>query len=102
MGLEVVLEDETGRKIDSVEDPKNLLHRVLPSPGAADFQCLNKIDWYGDTVFNRHQIPTVRAELRRLAQSTRDRDALSLVLRIDALAARGQSEPHIYLKFYGD
>jgi hypothetical protein len=52
MGIEAVLETEDGEQLDSVGDPTNVLHRVLPKAGDPSFQCLSCIDWYGDTVFN--------------------------------------------------
>jgi hypothetical protein len=102
MGIEVVVEDEGGRKVASLEDPTNILHRVLPATDHQGYQCLNRIDWYGDTIFNRHQIPIVHQELKRLTKTTRDAEAIKLIQKIDALAARCEFEPHLYLKFYGD
>lgn len=102
MGIEVVVEDNRGTKIASLEDPKNLLHRVLPSHDDASFQFLNRIDWYGDTTFNRHQVPDVRRELKRLASTGRSAEEIDFLTRLDSLAAKLESEPHLYLKFYGD
>lgn len=102
MGLEVVVEDENGTKIDSLEDPTNILHRVLPSRDESEFKYLNRIDWYGDTTFNRHQIADVRQELKRLENSRKNSDELDMIKQVDALASKSESEPHLYLKFYGD
>ncbi len=102
MGLEVVVEDERGTKIASVEDPRNILHRVLPSPDAPGFHYLNRVDWYGDTTFNRHQVPAVRQELQYLARGREAGEELELIHRIELLAERAETEPHLYLKFYGD
>lgn len=102
MGIEVVVEDERGTKIASLEDPTNILHRVLPAPDVPGFQCLNRIDWYGDTTFNRHQVPAVRQELIRLANTREGAEELKLIEQLDLLAERAESEPHLYLKFYGD
>jgi hypothetical protein len=102
MGIEVVLEDERGAKIASLEDPTNNLHRILPAHDAQGFQCLNRIDWYGDTTFNRHQIPAVRQELKRLANTREGAEELKLIEHLDLLAERVEGEPHLYLKFYGD
>jgi len=103
MGIEIVLEDANGGKISSLEDPENILHRVLPAQDDQKFQCLNRVDWYGDTTFNRYQIPILRQELRYLT----DTEGMSLgeqnfIKELDSLAARALSEPHFYLKFYGD
>lgn len=102
MGIEVVVEDECGKKIASLEDPTNILHRVLPAHDDREFQWLNLVDWYGDTTFNRFQLPDVRRELKRLASTKKSPEELQFIQRIDALAAKSESEPHLYLKFYGD
>lgn len=102
MGIEVVVEDERGAKIAAMEDPANILHRVLPRHDDAGFQHLNRVDWYGDTTFNRNQVPDVRQELKRLASAGRRVEELDLIRRLDALAERVEAEPHLYLKFYGD
>lgn len=102
MGIEIVLEDERGTKLASLQDVTNILHRVLPKPDDQDFRYLNCVDWYGDTTFNRNQIPEVRQELKRLASVERSVDEIDLIGRLDALAEKAETEPHLYLKFYGD
>jgi hypothetical protein len=102
MGIEVVVEDEHGAKIASIEDPTNILHRLLPAFDDPEYQCLNRVDWYGDTTFNRYQISTVREELKRLANERKSAEELKLIHQIDVLVTRCESEPHLYLKFYGD
>ena len=70
MGLDIVLTDFNGESLESVGDPKNFLHRLLPPGDEASESVLAKIDWYGDTYFNYIQIkwfllaPDVRAKLR--------------------------------------
>ena len=102
MGIQIVIEDERGGKIASIEDSQNILHRILPTRDNETYQWLNSIDWYGDTTFNRYQIPKVRRELNRIAMDTRCSEALQLIHQFDALAERAESEPHLYLKLYGD
>lgn len=102
MGIEVVVEDERGTRIASLQDPTNILHRVLPAHDDPEFHSLNRIDWYGDTTFNRHQIPEVRQELERLRKASKGVEEDAFIEQLDALAARAGTEPHLYLKFYGD
>lgn len=102
MGIETVLESSDGVRIASVEDPTNILHRTLPSHDDKRYQCLNRIDWYGDTIFNRHQVPTFRSELRDVIEALKDPEQIALLNRIGILAERCDAEPHLYLKFYGD
>lgn len=102
MGIEVVVEDERGTKIASLEDPTNILHRVLPAKADVGFQWLSRVDWYGDTTFNRNQMPDVRRELKQLSQAKRSAEELKFIDQVDSLAAKSEAEPHLYLKFYGD
>lgn len=102
MGIEIVVEAADGRRIASTDDPTNILHRVLPHDDDSNYQCLNRIDWYGDTMFNRHQIPIVKEELQRLSKTVGDAKALALLMRILTLAEQSEAAPHLLLKFYGD
>lgn len=102
MGIQIAIEDERGGKIESIEDSQNILHRILPARDNKAYQWLNTIDWYGDTTFNRYQIPNVRRELTQVAMGGLSSEALQFIRQIDALAARAESEPHLYLKLYGD
>lgn len=102
MGIFVVVEGERGTRIAAVEDPTNILHRILPAADDQGFQHLNCVDWYGDTIFNRYQVPYVREELKQLANGNRSPEELELIWQIDSLAEKCMSEPHLYLKFYGD
>lgn len=102
MGFEVAVEDERGAKLTSLDDPTNVINRILPSDEDQNFQCLNRIDWYGNTIFNRYQIPVFRQELQRISGAQRSHQEMEMIERLDALAAAALAEPHLYLKFYGD
>lgn len=102
MGLRIVLETERGEPLDSIEDPKNLLHRILPAFEDKSFQLLRFIDWYANTVFNELQIDTFLAEWGRLEQTVQTEEEATLLNNIKDLARRCKEEPHLYLKFYGD
>jgi hypothetical protein len=102
MGIEIVIEDEHGKIIASIEDPANILHQVLPSYDNSEYRMINCIDWYGDTVFNRYQVPEVRRELKRLTCTRQNYEELLFIRMVDEIAAKVEIEPHLYLKFYGD
>ena len=102
MGLEIVLEDEKSGRLESIPDSSNVLHRVLPSPDDRSFRCLNQVDWYGDTVFNRQQMADVLQEVRGLERRTKDEEGRQLLRGLAELALDCQKTPHLYLKFYGD
>ena len=102
MGIEIATTDEDGKVIASTQDSRNLLHHILPNHEDASYRFLNCVDWYGDTTFNRYQIPVVRVELKRLKESNTADDLQTLLCQIDQLAEQALMEPHLYLKFLGD
>lgn len=102
MGLTVCLEDENGNRIGLIEDPGNLLHHVLPSLDDPTFRLLSYVDWYGNTVFDQLQVPTVLQELEGLRARTRSAEEHALLARIIALARQCLEDVQQYLKFYGD
>jgi hypothetical protein len=102
MGFDIRLEDEHGQKVEEVGDPTNLLQRLLPSPKDETFSCLRFIDPYGDTVFNQIHIATFLAELERISVAATTDQERRLLESIRELAERCRSEPHLYVKFYGD
>jgi hypothetical protein len=51
MGLGIVVTDYTNEVFDRVDDPKNILHRILPPADEESASLLSKIDWYEDTYF---------------------------------------------------
>jgi hypothetical protein len=102
MGLTIVLESEQGEPLETVEDPTNILHRLLPNPGDKRFHCVTAIDWYGDTVFNYVQAPTFLEEWRQLSKTATGQAESALLMAIERMAERVATERHLYLKFYGD
>lgn len=102
MGLTTLLETESAKRIAHVEDPKNLLRRLLPALADESFHCLRFIDPYQNTVFNQLQMERLRAELSRVREKAASREEQDLLARIDELARRCQAEAHLYLKFLGD
>ena len=101
MGLEIILQDERGHVLESLEDPKNVLHRVLQPYQGRD-SVLAEIDWYGDTVFNRIQIPRFLTAWHEMAKTSANPEEAKLIDQISALAERCEDGVHLYLKFIGD
>ena len=103
VGLEIQLQDEFGGRIESIIDPKNLLPDLLPPDGESEaYPMLAGIDLYGDTVFNRLQIPRFLSELAEVASRARTEGDRKLISEIESLARRCADSVHTCLKFIGD
>ena len=101
MGFDINLESERGEVLATVSDPQNLLHRLLERSISIEPQ-LAEIDWNGDTVFNRLQIPRFLSHWQTLASQSQSPDELRIVENIKELAVRCGGSVHLYLKFVGD
>jgi len=101
MGFDIHLETERGEVRATVEDPKNLLHRVLER-SVREEPLLAEIDWYGDTVFNRLQMPRFLSQWRVLAKNCKSPEEAKLVDEVTALAEQCEGGVHLYLEFIGD
>jgi hypothetical protein len=103
MGLNVELQDEFGGRIDGVDDPRGLLKKLLPEPSDGDdYPFLRTIDDYGDTTFNRLQMPRFLNEWTAASLNARTPDEQAIVSAVESLARRCLEEVHTYLKFIGD
>lgn len=101
MGLNIVVTDYTGELFEKIEDPKNILHRLLPPSDEESASLLAKIDWYGDTYFNYLQIKRFLEEWGRLQQRARTPEENELVEGVRRLAMRCQHDRSL-LRFIGD
>jgi hypothetical protein len=64
VGVNAELQDERGAMLEAVLDSKNVLAQAVPE-GDTSYACLRFIDRYGDTTFNRLQIPLLIEEIDR-------------------------------------
>jgi hypothetical protein len=101
MGFDINLESERGEVLATVTDPQNLLHRLLERAISIE-PLLAEIDWYGDTVFNRLQVPRFLSHWQTLANQSQSPDELRLVEDVKELAVRCEGSVHLYLRFIGD
>ena len=101
MGFDINLETERGEVRATVEDPKNLLHRLLER-SVKEEPLLVEIDWNGDTIFNRLQMPRFLSAWQVVARQAQNDEEAKLVDKVKALAEECQSGVHLYLKFIGD
>jgi hypothetical protein len=101
MGFDISLQDERGVVRASTSDPQNLLHRLLER-SFADEPLLTEIDWYGDTVFNRLQMPRFLSQWKILANHSKTPEEAKVVEDVRALATECEGAVHLYLKIVGD
>lgn len=101
MSMTVVLEDEARSEIARIDDTKGNLIKSLSGMTERDLTVMGFIDPYGDTLFNRLQVPMLLADIERAAMSA-DEEARALLDTVAALASRVTTEPHLYLRFIGD
>jgi hypothetical protein len=99
MGINIELQDESGRVIECLLDPENPLHKLLPRK---DHSLLSGIDPYGDTVFNRLQMDDFLIELDELKKQQMTSKQILHIEGIKELAAKCRGDVHLYLKFVGD
>jgi hypothetical protein len=102
MGITILLTKEGGEVLDQVGDPTNHLHRFLPASDDGDYVLANFIDWYGDTIFNRLQMPRFLSEWARLRSAAVADGAGDLHAKVESMAARCSDDVHLYLRFQGD
>ena len=101
MGIVVQLTDERGHSLATAADPHGFVDRVVD--GTRDgLRLLTWVDPYGDTVFNKLQMPTFLDDWTRVRASVAgDRDEETWQ-RVRELAERCARETHVYLRFTGD
>jgi len=92
MGITTKLETEDGTALATVEDPTNTLHRMLPQMGDKEYQCLSRIDWYGDAAFNHLQAEQFLSEWARLESRIEGPEDEPVIRQIRELAQRLQNE----------
>jgi hypothetical protein len=74
----------------------------LPAPQDEAYACLRFIDWYGDTIFNTMQVQHILIELNSLEQQSLSDEERKLLADLRIMAQVCLSEPHLFLRFYGD
>jgi hypothetical protein len=94
-----VVADENGNAIGNGVE---LASSIFPNVDDRRSGFLRFVDPYGDTLFNRLQIPLVLSELQLLKKSLENQEQQALVQQIESLCTICLDEPHRYLKFIGD
>lgn len=102
MAIDVQLESETGECLESLQDPSNLVARLLPRLDDAQSICLRFVDPYGDTVFNNLQMATLIIELENAIENASDERVAAHGKAILRMLNTCRNTVHTYVKFYGD
>jgi hypothetical protein len=101
LAIEIALQNERGEILKIVHDSSNLMPKLLER-SLADQPFLAQIDWYGNTTFNRMQVPYFLSAWQTVAQRTQNREEVKIVDEVKALAEECHNGVHLYLKFIGD
>jgi len=101
MPIKVILQAMDGKREDEVVDPEYSLANIWPVDDRS-YPLLQYVDPYGNTMFNRQQMPEVRKELNNLLERASTDKQRDILLRILALVAKCEDRPHMLLRFRGD
>jgi hypothetical protein len=101
MGIDVRLENAAGDALATLLDFEDSLATLILEVEPRRSAALRFVDAYGNTVFNRLQIPFLIRELERARERQSDPVVLRFADDLLALARRGRDEVDTYLKFYG-
>ncbi len=102
MGITIRLEGEQGNEHERVDDPHRLLLSLMKEMDVSQTCCLRFIDPYGNTVFNRLQMPQLLTEIASLHKLVKRVEQNEVINEFEKLALRCSKEPHLYIKIYGD
>jgi hypothetical protein len=102
MPITIAAESEGGRELaDPVRDKDDVIRKLAGAPEASGVIFLKYIDPYGDTTFNRLQLPVLIQELDQISNFARDEGDRTLIAEVRQLAVFCRERPHRYLKCYG-
>jgi len=102
MGIYIAWQNESGDELASMVDSKNHIAHILGSINFKSTSCLRFIDPYGNTVFNRHQIPLLIEELEKVRPEISDPAQMTFFRELLHFIKKREDLIHIYLKFIGD
>jgi hypothetical protein len=100
MPISIQIEDERGvREGEAWWNVRSTAVLVGEHPGTC---CLRFIDPYGDTIFNRGQIPVLLEELRVLSARESDAELATILVEVARFVERAANQIHTYVRFVGD
>jgi len=99
MGIDVLVESESGEVQDEVLDERNLTEKLLPDRDDGTSPCLRFVDPNGETVFNQLQIPLLVNELEKRARAAIRPELKSHTESILVAVKAAMGEEHTYVRF---
>ena len=102
MGLDYIWEDEDHHSLREVSDPTGQLSELLERACVEGLPFLSGVDRYGDTTFNRQQMPRLITELELLAKWSSTSAQRRLLERLIELCSECEAQVHTYIKIEGD
>ena len=98
MGVSVSLEDFNGEELKKLS--KNFRPTSFENMQSEKFKLLSYIDPYDDTTFNSLMCKDFINDLEKLRkEESSDKEQIAELLEMAEMCV---SEPHTYIKFYGD
>ncbi len=97
----VRVENENGDEVESFEDLGDVVTSLAGRAGEGVLVLAQSIDPWGNTVFNRLQMPSLLKDLDALREGASSEEQAAL-MEVEKLARRAMERIHHYLKFYGD
>ena len=102
MPLSIRWEDEEGEVLEELLPDRGASLNAVVAAAPSDSLCLRFIDPYGDTVFNRVQLPDLIRELEGARRYLPDGAAPTHIDSVLALVRKAEDEVHTYVRFLGD
>ena len=102
---DITVETEQAAIVDSLHIYIGHVMRIIETAPAEELSathCLQYIDPWGDTIFNRLQKGRLALELKDLSNKSLEGSEAQNLARIIDFVNRYKDEVHLYIKFYGD
>lgn len=99
-------EDENGKEIEKFHGSFRLVFEMMSlldeKTELWETKCLQFIDPWGDTTFNRGQIPVLIDELKFALTKCKDENKRKEFKEVIEFIKKADGQIHTYIKFWGD
>jgi len=102
MGVDVYRNGENGEQLEFLADASGILARLIDlARKSGEFPLLKYVDPFGDTLFNRLQLPEFVEECRRLLTLTAGAEETEFIHHVIAIGERADEQID-YVLLVGD